>query len=211
MTGGTDHPDSGERTRNSGKGRAGRSGKASHTRLRKRRRAKSNHGTGRKTGKPAKPRKVRSSGLKAKAQRRPRLVKRARLVKRERLVERSVLKLRLKRFPRRATAGRVGGKGAFTAGSFAAGLLWHAASLRATAQTAAAIAERDFKAARRQLTRSQAIVRQTVALLDQARREATRRPLRPMRPLTSSRAELWAWYRRRGLSWARFVADHGPG
>lgn len=205
MTGGTDHPDSGERTRSGGKGRAGRSGKASRTRPRKRRRTKSRQSTGRKRRRPAKPRKVSSSGIKVKAQRRPRLVKRARLVKRPKL------QLKVKRFPRRAPAGRVGGKGAFTAGSLAAGLLWRAASLRATVQSAAALAERDFKAARRQLKRSQAIVRQTVALLDQARREATRRPLRPMRPLTSSRAELWAWYRRRGLSWARFVADHGPG
>lgn len=90
-------------------------------------------------------------------------------------------------------------------------MLWRSASQRATAQSAAARAERDFKAARRQLKRSQAIVRQTVALFDQARHEAARRPVRPQRPMTSSRAELWAWYRRRGLSWERFVADHGPG
>lgn len=205
MTGGTDHPDSGGRTRSGGKGRAGRAGKGSRTRLRKRRRTKGRQGPGRKAVKAAPKRKVRSSGIKVKAQRRPRLIRRARLVRRAKL------QLKVKRFPRRATAGRIGGKGAFTAGSFAAGLLWRAASLRATAQSAAAIAERDFRAARRQLKRSQAIVRQTVALLDQARREATRRPIRPMRPLTSSRAELWAWYRRRGLSWARFVADHGPG
>jgi len=205
LTGGTDHPDSRERARSGGKGRAGTTGKGSRTRVRRRRRAKHSKGTARRSARAAKPRKVRASGIKARAQRRPRLVKRARLVKRPKL------QLKVKRFPRRAPAGRVGGKGAFTAGNLAAGLLWRAASQRATAQTAAALAERDFRAARRQLKHSQAIVRQTVALLDQARREATRRPIRPMRPLTSSRAELWAWYRRRGLSWARFVADHGPG
>lgn len=90
-------------------------------------------------------------------------------------------------------------------------MLWRAASLRATAQASAAQAERDFKVARRQLKRSQAIVRLTVQLIEQAQREATRPAVRPKRPLTSSRAALWAWYRRRGLSWARFVADHGPG
>lgn len=52
-------------------------------------------------------------------------------------------------------------------------------------------------------------VRQTETALRDAGAEATRPIIRPTRPLASSRAALWEWYRRRGLSWARFVADHG--
>jgi hypothetical protein len=66
---------------------------------------------------------------------------------------------------------------------------------------------REFKTAVRQMKQAQRLVRQTVASL----RKAELRPVRPTRPSLSSRAELWSWYRRRGLSYARFVADHGMG
>jgi len=69
---------------------------------------------------------------------------------------------------------------------------------------------REFKAAAGALKRMQRLIRQTEALLRSAEHEATRRTLKPLRrSIHSSRAELWRWYRARGLTWARFVADHG--
>ncbi len=69
---------------------------------------------------------------------------------------------------------------------------------------------RQFKAAAGALKRAQRLIRQTEALLRRAEHEATRRTLKPVRrSIHSSRAELWRWYRALGLSWARFVADHG--
>jgi hypothetical protein len=68
-----------------------------------------------------------------------------------------------------------------------------------------------FKAAMRLTKRLQRFIRQTAAVLWQTEAETTRRSVRPTRPMHSSRAELWRWYERRGLSWARFVADHGNG
>lgn len=69
---------------------------------------------------------------------------------------------------------------------------------------------RAFKAAASALKRAQRLIRQTEALLRRAEHEATRRTLKPVRrSIYSSRADLWRWYRARGLSWARFIADHG--
>ncbi len=69
---------------------------------------------------------------------------------------------------------------------------------------------RQFKAAASALKRAQRLIRQTEALLRRAEHEATRRTLKPVRrSIHSSRAGLWRWYRARGLTWARFVADHG--
>lgn len=69
---------------------------------------------------------------------------------------------------------------------------------------------RQFKAAAGALKRAQRLIRQTEALLRRAEHEATRRTVKPLRPsILTNRAKLWRWYRARGLSWARFVADHG--
>ena len=85
-------------------------------------------------------------------------------------------------------------------------------TLRLTSTTGppASSVRKEFRAATQALKLAQRFIRQTEALLRRAEMEATRRILRPIRrsPFTS-RAELWRWYRARGLSWARFVADHG--
>lgn len=95
--------------------------------------------------------------------------------------------------------------GAVFAGSLktSPGASWRAASLGFSAPNPA----REFKAAVRQMKQVQRLIRQTEASL----RKAELRPVRPTRPSLSSRAELWSWYRRRGLSYARFVAAHGMG
>jgi len=80
---------------------------------------------------------------------------------------------------------------------------WRAASL----SVASANPAREFKAAVRQMKQAQRLVRQTEAVLH----KTELRPVQPTRPGLSSRAELWSWYRRRGLSYARFEADHGIG
>lgn len=69
---------------------------------------------------------------------------------------------------------------------------------------------RQFRDAMRLFKRSARLIRQTQFLLDQSRRETTRRRSYPVRP-HSNRADLWRWYRLTGRSWAQFVADHGPG
>jgi hypothetical protein len=33
----------------------------------------------------------------------------------------------------------------------------------------------------------------------------------PLHPMESSRAALWAWYKRSGKSWLQFIHDHGAG
>lgn len=69
-----------------------------------------------------------------------------------------------------------------------------------------------FNAAVRQMKQAQRMVRQTEAILRKAEAATARSTnIQPTRPLHSSRAQLWRWYERRGLSWARFVADHGNG
>lgn len=99
----------------------------------------------------------------------------------------------------------------------ASGSLWGAASRSATAPSFALLfpigktvaVSASFKQAAGQAKRVQRLIRQTAAQLGKAKAETTRKLLRPTRP--SSRAALWQWYRGRGLSWARFVADHGLG
>jgi hypothetical protein len=71
------------------------------------------------------------------------------------------------------------------------------------------VVAKQFKAAMRLTKRLQRLIRQTEALQRQAEAATPRRAMKPTRPLHSSRADLWRWYRARGLSWARFVADHG--
>lgn len=100
----------------------------------------------------------------------------------------------------------------------ASGALWGAASRSATAPSLARFpiartvaVSASFKQAAAQAKRVQRLIRQTAAQLGKAKAETTRKLLRPTRPLHSSRAALWQWYRGRGLSWARFVADHGLG
>jgi hypothetical protein len=86
-------------------------------------------------------------------------------------------------------------------------------TLRLTASRAPppAVVAKQFKAAMRLTKRLQRLIRQTEALHRRVEADIARRRLKPARPTHSSRAELWRWYERRGLSWARFVADHGNG
>jgi hypothetical protein len=105
---------------------------------------------------------------------------------------------------RRAKTAKVKGGAVLTRPQkIAAAASWRAASL----SFASANPAREFKAAVRQMKQVQRLVRQTEAVLH----KAELRPVRPTRPGLSSRAELWSWYRRRGLSYARFEADHGIG
>lgn len=105
---------------------------------------------------------------------------------------------------------RLAGSGGFRLAGF---IVAQPVTLRLTSTRAppAQSVERQFRAAAGALKRMQRLIRQTEALLRRAEHEATRRLLRPTRPLRphTSRAALWRWYRARGLSWARFVADHG--
>lgn len=81
--------------------------------------------------------------------------------------------------------------------------------LTASSTPPPSVVAKQFKAAMRLTKRLQRLIRQTEALHRRAEAETTRRRLKPTRPLHSSRAELWRWYEQRGLSWRRFVADHG--
>jgi hypothetical protein len=102
-------------------------------------------------------------------------------------------------------------KGGAAGGNIAASGLWRMASLRLTTGSATATTMRAFKAALRSIKRSEQLIRQSDSLLRQAEAEAQRRSARPTRPAHTSRAALWRWYKARGLSWDRFVADHGVG
>lgn len=191
--------------RKGGKGRAGRSGKGKA--VRRLRRGKKT-GTVRIAPKPLKQvRKVRAGGV---GSTRCALVKRPRLVKRERLVRRPLLKARTIR-PRRPLKQRGRTERAGTIVTMQAALFWRAASQRVTAQRSQAAVIGEFRSAQRQLKRMQRLARMTEAIIRRAEAEATRRVPRPTRPLHSSRAALWRWYQSNGWSWARFVADHGPG
>lgn len=138
------------------------------------------------------------------------MVKRPRLVKCARLVRRSSLKARTI-VPRRPLKQRGRTERASTIIKMHAALFWRAASQRVTAQRMQAAVLGEFRSAQRQLKRMQRFARMTEAVIRRAEAEATRRVPRPTRPLHSSRAALWRWYQSNGWSWARFVADHGPG
>lgn len=138
------------------------------------------------------------------------LVKRPRLVKRERLVRRVALKVRTI-VPRRPLKQRGRTERAGTIVTLHAATFWRAASRRVTAQRSQATVIGEFRSAQRQLKRMQRFARLTEAVIRRAEAEATRRVPRPTRPRHSSRAALWRWYQSNGWSWARFVADHGPG
>lgn len=201
---GTGTPESVHRARKGGKGRTGRSGTGKAARRPKRGKKS---GTVRIAAKPPKPasRKVVSSSKGSRA-----LVKRPRLVKRARLVHRTPLQVRtvVPRCPikQRGRTERTG-----TTVTMQAATFWRAASRRITAQRTQGAVLAEFRSAQRQLKRMQRFMRITEATLQRAQAEATRRVPRPTRPLHSSRAALWRWYRSNGWSWARFVADHGPG
>lgn len=202
---GTGTPESVHRVCKGGKGHAGRSGKGKAVRRPKH---------GKKTGtvriapKPVK--QVRKLNAAAATTKRRALVKRPRLVKHARLVRRASLKARTV-VPRRPLRqrGRTERAGTFVA--MQAALFWRAASRRVTAQRSQAAVLGEFRSAQRQLKRVQRFARLNEVIIRRAEAEATRRVPRPTRPLHSSRAALWRWYQSNGWSWARFVADHGPG
>lgn len=202
---GTGTPESVHRVRKGGKGRAGRSGKGKAVR-RPRRGKKS--GTVRIATKPLKH--VRTVKAGAVSTTRRALVKRPRLVKREQLMRRVALKARTIA-PRRPLKQRGRTECAGTIVTMQAALFWRAASRRVTALRTQTAVLGEFRSAQRQLKRMQRFARLTEAAIRHAEAEATRRVPRPTRPLHSSRAALWRWYRSNGWSWARFVADHGPG
>lgn len=101
-------------------------------------------------------------------------------------------------------------KGGGSAGGSAA-KFWQAASIGLTTSDATTRTMREFKAALRAMKRSQQLIRQSASVLRQTEAEAQRRVVRPTRPVHSSRAALWRWYKANGWSWERFVADHGLG
>lgn len=161
--------------------------------------------TARLTGKPPRQSARLTTGKGSRA-----LVKRLRLVKRERLVLRSQPKVK-RLVPRRPLKTRGNTERTGTVVAMQAATFWRAASRRVTVQRSQAAVLGEFRAAQRQLKRMQRFARMTEAIVRRAEIEATRRVPRPTRPLGSSRAALWRWYQSNGWSWARFVADHGPG